>query len=160
MERNYYLHKNKETGEIVYLEYEKLKGYKITPKTKIEDAIEVSKIMFVNPSLKEKLIKKKVEIKIRYLLKVLEIIDTEGSDEGTIKQSIIDAERLRVNILNRYIKYLGNTFGSYSIKKINIILNQLKIRLYNLNIQKKIMSMYNDDLYYLDEEEPLKGRGR
>lgn len=160
MERNYYLHKNKETGEIVYLEYEKIKGYKITPKTKIEDAIEVSKIMFVNPSLKEKLIKKKVEIKIRYLLKILEIIDTEGSDEGTIKQSIIDAERLRVNILNRYIKYLGNTFGSYSIKKINIILNQLKIRLYNLNIQKKIMSMYNDDLYYLDEEEPLKGRGR
>ncbi len=160
MERNYYLHKNKKTGEIVYFEYEKIKGYPITPKTKIEDAIEVSKIMFVNPSLKEKLIKKKVEIKIRYLLKLLEIIDTDGSDEGTIKQSIIEAEKLRVNILNRYIKYLGNTFGSYSIKKINIILNQLKIRLYNLNMQKRIMSMYNDDLYYLDEEEPLKGRGR
>ena len=160
MERNYYLHKNKKTGEIVYFEYEKIKGYPITPKTKIEDAIEVSKIMFVNPSLKEKLLKKKVEIKIRYLLKLLEIMDTEGADEGTIKQSIIEAEKLRVNILNRYIKYFGNTFGSYSIKKINIILNQLKIRLYNLNMQKKIMSMYNDDLYYLDEEEPLKGRGR
>ena len=160
MERNYYLHKNKKTGEIVYFEYEKIKGYPITPKTKIEDAIEVSKIMFVNPSLKEKLLKKKVEIKIRYLLKLLEIMDTEGADEGTIKQSIIEAEKLRVNILNRYIKYFGNTFGSYSIKKINIILNQLKIRLYNLNMQKRIMSMYNDDLYYLDEEEPLKGRGR
>ena len=160
MERNYYLHKNKKTGEIVYFEYEKIKGYPITPKTKIEDAIEVSKIMFVNPSLKEKLLKKKVEIKIRYLLKLLEIMDTEGADEGTIKQSIIEAEKLRVNILNRYIKYFGNTFGSYSIKKINIILNQLKIRLYNLNMQKRIMSMYNNDLYYLDEEEPLKGRGR
>ena len=160
MERNYYLHKNKKTGEIVYFEYEKIKGYPITPKTKIEDAIEVSKIMFVNPSLKEKLLKKKVEIKIRYLLKLLEIMDTEGADEGTIKQSIIEAEKLRVNILNRYIKYFGNTFGSYSIKKINIILNQLKIRLYNLNMQNRIMSMYNNDLYYLDEEEPLKGRGR
>lgn len=160
MERNYYLHKNKKTGEIVYFEYEKIKGYPITPKTKIEDAIEVSKIMFVNPSLKEKLLKKKVEIKIRYLLKLLEIMDTEGADEGTIKQSIIEAEKLRVNILNRYIKYFGNTFGSYSIKKINIILNQLKIRLYNLNMQKRIMSMYNNDLYYLDEDEPLKGRGR
>ena len=160
MERNYYLHKNKKTGEIVYFEYEKIKGYPITPKTKIEDAIEVSKIMFVNHSLKEKLLKKKVEIKIRYLLKLLEIMDTEGADEGTIKQSIIEAEKLRVNILNRYIKYFGNTFGSYSIKKINIILNQLKIRLYNLNMQKRIMSMYNNDLYYLDEDEPLKGRGR
>ena len=87
-------------------------------------------------------------------------MDTEGADEGTIKQSIIEAEKLRVNILNRYIKYFGNTFGSYSIKKINIILNQLKIRLYNLNMQNRIMSMYNNDLYYLDEEEPLKGRGR
>ena len=160
MERNYYLHKNKKTGEIVYFEYEKIKGYPITPKTKIEDAIEVSKIMFVNPSLKEKLLKKKGEIKIRYILKLLEIMDTEGADEGTIKQSIIEAEKLRVNILNRYIKYFGNTFGSYSIKKINIILNQLKIRLYNLNMQKRIMSMYNNDLYYLDEDEPLKGRGR
>ena len=160
MERNYYLHKNNETGEIVYLEYEKIKGYPITPKTRIEDAIEVSKIVFVNPSLKEKLLKKKVEIKIRYLIKLLEIIDSEGASEGTIKQSIIEAERLRVNILNRYVKYFGNTYGSYSIKKINIILNQLKIRLYNINMQKRIMSMYNNDLYYLDDEEPLKGRGR
>ena len=160
MEKNYYLHKNEKTGEIVYLEYEKIKGYPITPKTKIEDAIEVNKIVFVNPSLKEKLLKKKVEIKIRYLIRLLEIIDTEGSDEGTIKQSIIEAEKLRMNILNRYIKYFGNTYGSYSIKKINMILNQLKIRLYNINMQKRIMSMYNDDLYYLDDEEPLKGRGR
>ena len=65
-----------------------------------------------------------------------------------------------MNILNRYIKYLGNTYGSYSIKKINIIINQLKIRLYNLNMQKRLRDMYNPELFYLDEEEQLKGRGR
>ena len=160
MEKNYYLHKNNKTGEIVYLEYEKIKGYPITPKTKIEDAIEVSKIVFVNPSLKEKLIRKKLEIKLRYIIKLIEKMDEEGADEGTIKKSIIESERLRMNILNRYIKYLGNTYGSYSIKKINIIINQLKIRLYNLNMQKRLRDMYNPELFYLDEEEQLKGRGR
>ena len=160
MEKNYYLHKNNKTGEIVYLEYEKIKGYPITPKTKIEDAIEVNKIIFVNPSFKEKLIRKKVEIKIRYLINLLEKMDEEGTDEGTIKRTIIESEKLRMNILNRYIKYLGNTYGSYSVKKINLIVNQLKIRLYNLTMQKRIINMYNQNLYYLDEEEPLKGRGR
>ena len=160
MEKNYYLHKNNKTGEIVYLEYEKIKGYPITPKTKIENAIEVNKIIFVNPSFKEKLIRKKVEIKIRYLINLLEKMDEEGTDEGTIKRTIIESEKLRMNILNRYIKYLGNTYGSYSVKKINLIVNQLKIRLYNLTMQKRIINMYNQNLYYLDEEEPLKGRGR
>ena len=120
MQKNYYLHKNNKTGEIIYFEYEKIKGYAITPKTKIEDAIEVNKIIFVNPSLREKLIKKKVELKLRYLLKILET--EEATSEGTIEQNIIDAERLKVNILNYYRKYLGNTYASYCIKKIQIII--------------------------------------
>ena len=160
MEKNYYLYKDNKTGEILYLEYEKIKGYPITPKTKIEDAIEVNKIIFVNPSLKEKLIKKKVEMKVRYLLNFLETSDEEGTTEGAIEQNIIEAEKLRINILNRYIKYLGNTYGSYTLNKIQLIINQLRIRLYNLNMQKKMMNLYHPNLYYLDDEEPMKGRGR
>lgn len=158
MQKNYYLHKNNKTGEIIYFEYEKIKGYAITPKTKIEDAIEVNKIIFVNPSLREKLIKKKVELKLRYLLKILET--EEGTSEGTIEQNIIDAERLKVNILNYYRKYLGNTYASYCIKKIQIIINQLKIRLYNMSMQRRFLESFNQGLYYLDDEETKKGRGR
>ena len=158
MEKNYYLHKNNQTGEILYLEYEKIKGYPITPKTKIEDAIEVNKVVLVNPSFSQKVIRKKVEIKLKYLIQLLEKIEEDGADEGAIKQSIIEAEKLRVNILNRYIKYLGNTYGSYSLKKIAIIINQLKIKLYTIDMQKKLLNNYPNDLYYLDEEK--KGRGR
>ncbi len=160
MQKNYYLHKNSKTGEVLYFEYEKIKGYPITPKTKIEDAIEVNKIIFVNPSLREKLIKKKVELKLRYLINVLEDETDTGTDEGNIKQSIIEAEKLRINILNYYIKFLGNSYASYCIKKIQIIINQLRIKLYNINMQRKILESYNRNLYYLDEEEPKKGRGR
>ena len=73
MGKNYYLHKNKKTGEVLYLEYDKIKGYSITPKTKIEDAIEVHKIIFANKTLQEKLEKKKVEIKLRHELTGYEI---------------------------------------------------------------------------------------
>lgn len=158
---NYYLHKDKLSGEILYLEYDKIKGYDITPKTKIEDAIKVNKIVFVNPSLSEKLIRKKIEIKIRYLLAKLEEFESEpsGGDEGAIKATLIDAERLKLMLLNEYKRYLGNTYGSYSIKKIQIIINQLRIRLYDKVNQRRFYESANN-LYYLDEEEPKKGRGR
>lgn len=158
---NYYLYKDNKTGEALYLEYDKIKGYPITPKTDIENAIRVNKIIFVNPSLSEKLIHKKVEISVRSLIRKLEELETDpaGSDEGEIQATIIEAERLRVKIINNYIKYLGNTYASYSIKKIQMIINQLRIRLYNKINQRKIFENMSN-LYYLDEEEPKKGRGR
>lgn len=158
---NYYLHKDNLSGEILYLEYDKIKGYDITPKSKIEDAIKVNKIVFVNPSLSEKLIRKKVEIKIRYLLSRLRDFEEEpsGGDEGDIKATLMDAERLKLSILNNYRKYLGNTYGSFSIKKVQIIINQLRIKLYNKISQRRFYENM-DDLYYLDEDEPRKGRGR
>ena len=89
---NYFIDRNSKTGEIVYLEYENVDGYKVKPKTKIEDAIKVNKIIFVNPSLSQKLIKKKIDIKIRYLLRKLNEIDEDG--EGTQLEQVdeIDVE--------------------------------------------------------------------
>ena len=84
---NYYLHKNNLTGEVIYIEYNKINGYPVTPKTNITDAISVNKIIFVNKTFSEKIIKKKIEIKIRYLLKVLDEIDDD--DEDGIKNTII-----------------------------------------------------------------------
>lgn len=167
MERkNYYLHKDSKTGEILYLEYDKISGYPITPKTEVEDAIKVNKIIFVNPSLSEKLIRKKIEIKLRYLLKQLEEFESDptGGDEDAVRQSLMDAEKLKINILTKYVKYLGNTYGSFSIRKIQIIINQLRVRLYNIinqrNFYEQLEQRIQNDLYYLDEEEPKKGRGR
>lgn len=158
---NYYLRKDKLSGEILYLEYDKIKGYDITPKTNIEDAIKVNKIVFVNPSLSEKLIRKKIEIKIRYLLNCLQEFESDpsGGDEDAIRHSLMDAERLKIMLLNEYKKYLGNTYGSFSIKKIQIIINQLRIKLYDKINQRKFFESMNN-LYYLDDEEQTRGRGR
>ena len=153
---NYYLHKNNLTGEVIYIEYNKINGYPVTPKTNITDAISVNKIIFVNKTFSEKIIKKKIEIKIRYLLKVLDEIDDD--DEDGIKNTIIKAEQLRIDIINKYIKYLGNNYGELSIKKIQIIINQLRMKLFDS--MNKNNYHYINELYYLDEEEPKRGRGR
>ena len=156
--KNYYLKKDKKTGEVIYLEYDKIKGYNITPKSNIYDAITVNKIVFVNPSLSEKIIKKKISIKLKNLLKYLEDIDNSGStDEDGVRQSLMDAERLKLMILNEYRKYLGNTYQSLTLKKIQIIINQLRIKLYNI-INDKRRTIF-DDLYYLEEDE-YRGRKR
>lgn len=156
--KNYYLKKDKKSGEVIYLEYDKIKGYNITPKSNIYDAITVNKIVFVNPSLSEKIIKKKISIRLKKLLEYLENIDNGGSnDEDGVRQSLMDAERLKLMILNEYRKYLGNTYQSLTLKKIQIIINQLRIKLYNIINDKRRTIL--DDLYYLEEDE-YRGRKR
>ena len=156
--QNYYLHKNNKTGEITYLEYDKIDGYKITPRTKIEDAIKVNKIVFVNPNFTEKIIKKKIDIKIRHLLNVISTIDEDGGDdEDSIRRSLMDAEKLRNMLLNNYVKYLGHSYESLTMKKIQVIINQLRIKLYNSMKRNRMREL--ESLYYLDEDE-YRGRGR
>ena len=156
--QNYYLHKNNKTGEITYLEYDKIDGYKITPRTKIEDAIKVNKILFVNPNFTEKIIKKKIDIKIRHLLNVISTIDEDGGDdEDSIRKSLMDAEKLRNMLLNNYVKYLGHSYESLTMKKIQVIINQLRIKLYNSMKRNRMREL--ESLYYLDEDE-YRGRGR
>ena len=154
--KNFYIEKNKKTNETVYIEYDKIKGYKITPKTKKEDAIEVNKIVIVSPTLSEKIIKKKIEHKIAYLFKLLEeISESGGDDEGIIKKTLMDAERLKLMIINNYVKYLGNTYASLTLKKIELIINELRIGLYKSH-QKELVNYYVNN--YEEEVEEKKGR--
>jgi len=151
---NYYVEKNNETKDIVYIEYKTIDGYKITPKTKKEDAIEVSKIVFVSPSLTEKIIKKKIDIKIKFLLnKINEINDNDEDSESGIRETLVTAERLKLAILNNYIKYLGSEYRNLSLKKVQLIINELRLRLFALRERKY------EQLYYLENEfEQNKGR--
>lgn len=153
---NYFLERNNKTNEIVYMEYEKLEGYKLTPKTDIYDGIRVNKIIFVNPSLSEKIIKKKIDVKIKKWLEYLRFCDEDpdGGDEGVIRQSLMQAEKLRMNIINTYAKYLGHDYQSLTLKKMQIIINEFRTRLFSKQLSKK------QDLFYLDEDVQEKSSGR
>ena len=162
--KNYYLHKDLKTGEILYFEYDKIKGFPVTPKTKIEDAIDVHKIIFVNPTLQEKLLRKKVEVKLRGFYHLLEEFNDDGGSRGEIQATIMQAEHLKLNILTRDVHYFGNTYANFSMSQLQMIVRQLRVCLYQAmqreHYQSLLKQQMTDDLYYLDEEQNEKGRGR
>lgn len=127
---NYHVSKDKKKKETVYFEYDKMNGYKVKPKVQKENAIKVNKITFVNKDLSEKIIRKKIDVKINYLLKQLKQLEEDDSDNGNISKTIMVAEKLRMQIINNYVKYLGHTYRSLTLKKIEIIIEQLKYKLY------------------------------
>ncbi len=167
---SYYIEKNMDTGEEIYIEYNKIEGFEVTPKTKKEDAIEVSKIIIASPKLAEKVIKKKIEIKLRILISMLNEIDIDNDEAGSegIKKSLLAAERLRIAIVNKYLDYVGHEFANLSLKKLEIIINELRLKLYSLNERKQKYNLYyyNNQKYneenkdYEYEEETKKGRAR
>lgn len=153
---NYFVERNHETDEVVYLEYDKIDGYEITPKTKMKDAISVKKIVFASPSLSSKIIKKKINNIITKLLEFIESID-DGTDGESIRENLMKAEKLRVSIITKYIKYLGNNYSSLTLKKIELMVNKLENELY----KKEIKDRYLDYLMYNSyQENNNKGKGR
>ena len=100
MSNNYFVSKDKKSGEVVYLEYNK-DYYNVKPKVQKEDAIEVNKIVFVSPSLTEKLLKKKINSKISKLLLELNTTYDDEEDSGTTRyrDKLLEAERLKLMIM-------------------------------------------------------------
>ena len=153
---NYFVERNHETDEVVYLEYDKIDGYEITPKTKMEDAISVKKVVFASPSLSSKIIKKKINNIITKLLEFIENID-DGTDGESIRENLMKAEKLRVSIITKYIKYLGNNYSSLTLKKLELMVSKLESELYKKEIKDRYLNylMYNNY-----QENNNKGKGR
>ena len=152
---NYFVERNHETDEVVYLEYDKINGYEITPKTKMEDAISVKKVVFASPSMSNKIIKKKINNTITKLLEFLESID-DSTTGDTIQKNLIKSEKLRISIITKYIKYLGNNYSSLTLKKLELIVNKLESELYKREIKER----YLDYLMFNNYQENNKGKGR
>jgi hypothetical protein len=147
----YHLSKTKKEKEAVNLEFNKLNGYKVNPKVKEKDGILVNKIVFVDNEFSEKIIRKKIDMKIEYLLKQLKLMQDEGTDNGTIKKSLMDAEKLRVQLINKYVKYLGHTYYGLTLKKIELIIEELNFKLY-------MKQFYQDRVHYYNSSNEKEGR--
>lgn len=162
MNSNYFISKDKKSGEVVYLEYNK-DYYNVKPKVQKDGAIEVNKIVFVSPSLTEKLLKKKINSKISKLLLELNTTYDDEEDGGTTRyrDKLMEAEKLRLMIMNTYQKYLGKSYVALTIKKMQIIIDGYKTKLYEINnMRQKEMFFRLINGMNMDEEEPKRGKGR
>ena len=64
-------------------------------------------------------------------------------------------------IINNYVKYLGNTFTNLTLKKMELLINELRINLYKnyqMNMYKNIIKTNFYDNMELEEKTTKRGR--
>lgn len=140
--KGYYISKKGKNGEIVYIDYDKLAGFNITPKNNVKyDGIVVNKMIIIKPSLIEKVLKRKIKNKLNlYLNLIIKMIDDETDADGdTFREALNDLSRYK-NIINyKYKKYLDDKYFNLLQKKIELLEYELntKLNLINENIYEE-----------------------
>ncbi len=138
LDKRYHIIKNKEDKSITYFEYDKMEGYDLSPKKgiKIEDAINVNKVVIINPTLANKVAKKKIDLKFKKLVSLLNIIFESDDETGsTYHQGLDEVNRLRMELINKYKKHLSDSDFDTMEKKLGILEHELKVRLFFLEQQ-------------------------
>ncbi len=131
-EKKFLVIKNKDSKEIKYFEYKKIKGYNITPKKNVrfEDAINVDKMILINPTLIEKMVDKKVKRKFNYLINLMSIVcDSDSGDSDGLYLAKNEAEKFRMELLNKYKKYIDEQKFDLLEKKLSILEDELDLRI-------------------------------
>ncbi len=128
----YYIVKDKTDNSISYFEYDKMNGYDITPKSnvKIKDAVNVNKMIIINPTMINKMVMKKLNKRFENLLRLLSIIFQNDDETGeTYREALNEITKLRQEIINKYRKYMETKDEEVFMKKLDILENELKVRI-------------------------------
>lgn len=152
-EQRFLVVKNKDSKDIKYFEYDKLSGYNIkpNPKLKFQDAINVNRMILINPSLIEKMVDKKVKRKFDYLINLLSIVYENDDDTGEgLRLALDEAEKFRMELINKYKQYIKEEKFELLLKKIAILEDELFLRMqYIMNRE-----------FYMELEEKVEGKSR
>lgn len=153
MNKGYYISRQPKTGEIVYINYDKYKGYNIAPKNKVKyDGIRVNKMILVKPSMIEKVLKRKIKHQLDLYLKTIIDLMEESSDEGSsgIRGVLNDLTRFKNILKYKYEKHLEEQYIKLLNKKIEVLEYELKKKLMvreEKNIYKDMYDAYMKNLY-------------
>lgn len=129
-----------------YLNHEKITGFKIKPKNNIKyDGIEVSKLTLLEPSLIQKVLKRKTQNKLNaYLRFLIEVIDDSDTDPDDLVFVLDEVKSYKALIINKYAPFLDPKYIKSILLKVKFVEDELKSR------------MYENSLYITQS----KGRGR
>ena len=134
-EQHYYVCKKGEDRQLIYLDYDKLKGFGFSPKNNVKyDGIVVNKMVIIKPSMIEKVLKRKIKRKLDLYLKlIIRFIESEDSDNGeTLREALNDLSRYKNIIDYKYKKYLDEKYLKILFKKIAILEYELNSKLMNM----------------------------
>jgi len=131
-EQRFLIVKSKDSREIRYFEYDKIHGYNLTPKpnARFEDAIDISRMIIINPSLIEKIVDKKLKKKFDHLINLITVVCEDNDQSGSGYQlALTETERFRMELIGKYKQYIENEKYELLLKKIAILEDELKLRL-------------------------------
>lgn len=138
MKKNHYLLiKRKFGNEIVYIDYNKLDGFKIKPRNRVRyDGIEVNKLLIIKPTFIEKIIKRKIKIKLdNYLQYIIMLIENnDDTDASSLSIVLDDVTRYSQMIKNKYRKYLDDKYYELLLKKVSLLEQELKKKIFKIKI--------------------------
>ena len=135
-EKHYYINKKNSNKEIIYLDFDKLKGIDFSPKNKIKyDGIVVNKMVIIKPSMIEKILKRKIRKKLDLYLKlIIKFIESEDSDNGeSLREALNDLTRYKSIIMHKYMKYLDEKYLKLLSKKISLLEYEINSKLVNIH---------------------------
>ena len=152
-EQRFLVVKNKDSKDIKYFEYDKISGYNIkpNPNLKFQDAINVNRMILINPSLIEKMVDRKIKRRFDYLINLLSIVYENDDESGDGLQLALDeAEKFRNELCNKYREYVKKEKLELLLKKIAILEDELYLRM---------QYIMNRELY-MEEEIKKEGKSR
>lgn len=120
-ETHYYLTMESKKLKDVYIDYNRLKGFKVTPKNKVQyDGVVVNQMVLINPSFIERVLKRKIKRKLdTYLEYIVQILDdTDDHGNLTVKNKIY--------VYLEYIMEAVNTINEDSNQKIKTCVQKIQ----------------------------------
>lgn len=151
--KHYTIAKSNYNKELIVINYDKLDGFKVIPKDNVSyPGVKVNSLVIVKPSFIEKVLKKKVQIKLDYYLKYLiSLVDDDNSSDTRI--ALNDLTRYKEIVEYKYRKYLDDRYINVLLKKIAVLERELKAKA----VYQKV---HDDKLYAEPEYEEIRGKSR
>ncbi len=157
-QNNYLLIKNTETNELVYVDYSKNNGYGFKPKNHVQyEGIKVNKLVLVKPTFVEKVLKKKIKKKLdlylEYMIKLLES-DDESESASHLGAALNEISRYRSIIINNYRAYLDDKYLKLLMQKFALLEHELKVKQFEISKREYKKQIESE----LKEEKSRKSR--
>lgn len=143
MTKKYHLEKENNKKKLNDCNLKQMNGYSFKPKNKIKyPGVIVTKIDVINPTLIEKLLKKKVKKKLDiYLQYLIYLLNESDGEEGATDMVLDELERYRQMVNNCYQKYLTEKYMRLFNEKIEFMKYEVKRRkeeLYQIQYQEEL----------------------
>ena len=144
--QHYYIYKKGDNKSIVCLDYDKISGYKFTPKNNVKyDGVKVNSVVVINPSMIEKILKRKIKNKLDLYLKlIVNFIDEDNGDSGAYREALDDLSKYKSVVIHKYKKYLDEKYLKLLLKKISVLEYELSKK---MNSKLEYEEEYEEELH-------------